>query len=240
MSRAIDLAHFYEVLDRLEEKLGGKRTFDEVSSNNAWPRRGVYFFFENGEERRESGKGPRVVRVGTHALQNRSRRTLWNRLSQHRGTLRSGGGNHRVSIFRLLVGVAIKERDGLHHLSSWGVQADPGKAARKLGMTRNHLLNLEEPLERMVSAYIRSMPFLWLPVEDAPGPDSLRALIEQNSIALLSNFGRQPLDPPSDTWLGHFCDRQRVRKSGLWNSRHVDEHYDSAFLKEFEALVEAT
>jgi hypothetical protein len=36
----------------------------------SWPRRGVYFFFENGEMRSETGTGPRVVRVGTHAMRS--------------------------------------------------------------------------------------------------------------------------------------------------------------------------
>jgi len=34
--------------------------------------------------------------------------TLWARLSQHRGSAKSGGGNHRCSIFRLLVGRALE------------------------------------------------------------------------------------------------------------------------------------
>ena len=61
--------------------------------------------------------------------------------------------------------------------------------------------------------------------------------IEQNAIALLSNFGKLPLDPPSPNWLGHSCDRKRVRESGLWNSNHVAEDYDSTFLETLENLV---
>ena len=72
-----------------------------------WPRRGVYFFFEPGESRSLSGTGSRIVRLGTHALANGSRSTLWQRLSQHRGNAKGDGGNHRGSIFRLLVGVAL-------------------------------------------------------------------------------------------------------------------------------------
>jgi hypothetical protein len=60
-----------------------------------WPKRGVYFFFETGESRSDSGSGPRVVRVGTHALREGSRAKLWTRLSQHQGTITTGGGNHR-------------------------------------------------------------------------------------------------------------------------------------------------
>ena len=57
------------------------------------------------------------------------------------------------------------------------------------------------------------MPFLWLAIEDTAGPDSLRCYIERNSIALLSNYEKPPLDPPSRHWLGHYCDRERVRSA---------------------------
>jgi hypothetical protein len=96
----------------------------------------------------------------------------------------------------------------------------------------------EVDLEERVSHVIGAMPFLWLPVEDDAGPESERGYIERDAIALLSNFGRAPIDPPSHGWLGHRCDRERVRKSGLWNSNHVDEAYDPAFLDRFERLVD--
>ena len=82
------------------------------------------------------------------------------------------------------------------------------------------------------------MPFLWLAIKDEPGAQSQRGFIERHSIGLLSNFGKEPIDPPSTTWLGHCCNRERVRKSGLWNSNHVDETYDPAFLDMLENLIE--
>jgi len=84
------------------------------------------------------------------------------------------------------------------------------------------------------------MPFLWLAVEDEPGPKSLCGVIERNSIALLSNFNTPdvPLDPPSPNWLGRWADRELVRRSGLWNVNHVAEVYDPAFLDLMEGLVE--
>ena len=81
------------------------------------------------------------------------------------------------------------------------------------------------------------MPFLWLAVGDGPGPDSLRGYIERNSIALLSNYGKESLDPPSPGWLGHFCNRALVGESGLWNQRHVNEGYDRTFLDTLECLI---
>ena len=84
-----------------------------------------------------------------------------------------------------------------------------------------------------------TMWLLWLSVPDVAGPESLRGYIERNSIALLSNYGRNPLDPPSSSWLGLYCDRERIRQSGLWNSNHVDEQYDSRFLHALEGVIVA-
>lgn len=88
-----------------------------------------------------------------------------------------------------------------------------------------------------MSTVIGAMPFLWLAIGDRPGPHSLRGYIERNSIALLSDYGKEPLDPPSPNWLGHDCDRELVRESGLWNQRHVKEGYDETFLDTLERLI---
>lgn len=84
------------------------------------------------------------------------------------------------------------------------------------------------------------MPFLWLAINDESGPGSLRGYIERNSIALLSNYAKDSFDPPSRNWLGRLCNRDRVRKSGLWNQNHVDEQYDPAFLDTLERLIRET
>ena len=95
----------------------------------------------------------------------------------------------------------------------------------------------ELDIERLVSREIGAMPFLWLAVDDAPGSDSQRGHVERNSIALLSNCTGEPIDPSSPNWLGHHCNQERVRRSGLWNVRHVDEGYNPAFLDTLSALV---
>ena len=61
--------------------------------------------------------------------------------------------------------------------------------------------------------------------------------IERNAIALLSNFGKVPLDAPSAGWLGHSCNCERGRLSGLWNSRHVNEPYDPEFFPCLTQLI---
>ena len=195
---------------------------------SGWPERGVYFFMENGECRSDSGVGLRVVRVGTHALTSSSRTTLWKRLSQHKGQKTSGGGNHRGSIFRLLVGsTLLKAPDAV--CPTWGIKNSAPRDVRIV----------EQPFEQEVSKIIGSMPFLWLGIDDAPGAGSMRGYVERNAIALLSNLAKPPLDAPSGNWRGTACDRGKglVRDSGLWNQNHVDQGYDPAFLDVLEGFV---
>ena len=214
----------------MQAKGGGVRMADgsECHGRMAWPQRGVYFFMEEGERRTNSGDGLRIVRVGTHALTAKSQTSLWQRLSQHKGQENSGGGNHRGSIFRLLVGSTLVKDDRIT-CRTWAVGSS---ASREVRMG-------EEVVERQVSRIIRAMPFLWLEVDDSAGPDSLRGYVERHSIALLSNFGKSSLDPASRRWRGRTCDRgkARVRDSGLWNQNHVDEKYDPGFLDVLDRLV---
>ncbi len=239
MGRPSDLVRFYALLDRLKERLGGTRNLASVEGLRDWPERGVYLFFEPSEVRTESGAGPRIVRVGTHALGTGSRSTLRQRLGQHRGG-NTGRGNHRGSIFRSLIGQALLARGDLTPCSSWGVRSDAAKACEALGIDRQTLTTDEAPVEQAVSRYIGAMPFLWLDIDDEPGPNSLRGFIESNAIALLSNHERTPLDPASPGWLGHFSDRSRVRGSGLWNQQHVDETHDPALLGALEKLIDVS
>ena len=225
-NRKDDLIRFYQLLDRLEQKTGGRLMLSDCNGRTNWPLRGVYFFMEPSEVRTDTGLGLRVVRVGTHGLKLGSKSTLWQRLSQHKGTAISGGGNHRGSIFRLLVGTTFSDKH--FECSTWG-----------LGSTaKGDIRRCEEPIEQEVITIIRNMPFLYLDVDDAPTPSSQRSVIERNSIALLSNFQRFPLDPPSQAWRGYRCNREKVRLSGLWNQNHVDEAYNPVFLQTLETLID--
>ena len=220
------VARFYGLLEQLAERTGGPRNLGACTKQDSWPSHGVYFFYEPGELRADGS--PRVVRVGTHALQQTSRATLWKRLSQHRGN-EAGGGNHRGSIFRKHVGSALIKRAGLSGavLESW------------LGKRENPAVADEEArVEQLVSAHIRQMPFLWLKVPTSSDGTSLRGYVERNCIALLSDAALD-VDSPSSSWLGHDAASLKVRESALWNVNHVDEKYESAFLDTMRSLVTA-
>jgi len=233
MTRPQDLDRFYSLLNGLEETVGGKRKLKNCHGRMDWPDRGVYFFFHPSETR-ESTDQLRLTRVGTHAVSEGSGTSLWDRLRTHRGAKRGtyeGGGNHRGSVFRKRVGEAIIERDELQEeYPEWGLGSSAGRELR-----------LEElEMERRVSDYIRELPFLWVKIDDEPGPESDRAYIEQNAIALVSNSGGESIDPRDDDWLGHHSPVTDIRNSGLWNINHVTEDYQPEFLDTLAGYIDGT
>ena len=233
MNRKEDLDRFYQLLDRLENRVVGKQQLKDCDGYMDWPDRGVYFFFAH-DEHRDGEDHLRLTRVGTHAVSEGSGTTLWNRLRTHRGALSGtygGGGNHRGSVFRERVGEALIERHGLQNeFPEWSHGSSAGRERR--------LSELE--LEKRVSGYIRQLPFLWVAVDDEPGPGSDRAYLERNAIALVSNYDKPSIDPRTEDWLGKNSLIEDIRNSGLWNVNHVEESYDPAFLDLVEEAIEDT
>lgn len=233
MSRRSDLDRLYDLLEHLEANVGGKQRLKDCTGYMNWPERGVYFFFAKAETR-ESTDQLRLTRIGTHAVSTGSGTSLWNRLRTHRGA-NSGtyedGGNHRGSVFRKRIGEAMIERDSLHNeYPHWGEGSSAGRERR--------LAELEH--ERRVSEYIRDLPFLWVDVDDEPSPQSDRAYLERNTIALVSNYRKDSLDPRSGDWLGRDSPRSEISDSGLWNINHVREEYDPMFLDRLGRSIEET
>ncbi len=214
MNRLDELKRFYAAMESLESILGGKRKLANCDGRMSWPNKGIYFFFEACENRDHSGQGMRVVRVGTHAITETSRTTLWKRLYQHKGNSTNGGGNHRGSIFRLLVGEALQRpRNGGRICQSW---AKGSSAAANIRQG-------ELVFEQEVSQYLgNNMPFLWVNVPCR----HQRQEIEAYCIRLLTNSGApERLDPPSENWLGGMSPRAIIRASGLWNQNHADRNW---------------
>jgi hypothetical protein len=219
-----DLERFYALLARLAAAPSQGRRLGVYGGRDPWPRRGVYFFTEPGENRSCESATLRITRVGTHAITVGARTTLWSRLRSHRGG-RNGAGNHRGSIFRRHVGAALLARDG-GKIDSWGV-GSAATAAVRLTETAH---------EQRVSRHISAMSILWVAIPDEPGTESVRGFVERNAIALLSNR-LDPIDGPSATWLGRCSPRREIRRSGLWNLNHVSADYDPVFLSALETFL---
>ncbi|WP_435069090.1 hypothetical protein [Haloplanus sp. C73] len=238
MSRAEDLDRFYDLLADLDERVGGARALKDCTGYMDWPDRGVYFLLEPGETHAPGQH--RVTRVGTHAVSAGSSTSLWDRLKQHFGTgSRSAdhphGGNHRGSVYRKRVGEALIEKHALHDdYPDW----DARWAA--IERDRDDVRDEEYLLERRVSAYLREQRVLWIAIDDEPGTDSDRAVVERNAIALLSNVDTPAIDARADDWLGHHSRSPQIRRSGLWNVNHTEESYDPDFLSRLETAIAET
>ena len=213
-NRISDINRLYKLLGDLAYKRP-PQLLSACLKSNVSSLGGVYFFYECGEYRSASATPRlRVVRVGKST-------TLCNRLLQHKGN-KSGGGNHRASIFRLLVGTALLAKNQRQCIG-WDINGPP---SRGMPIARPEV-------ERWVTGTLGQMWVLWLPIKNK----AKRNFIESNAIALLSNYSKITVDCPSWGWLGYHCTRPKVRKSGLWNQDYVGRPYDQKFLTELGKLI---
>jgi hypothetical protein len=218
------VTQLYTLVDDLMRGFNGGKLLRELKRHEV-PTCGVYFFFEDGENRQASLSEPRIVRVGTHALKADAKSTLYGRLSQHRGA-RNGSGNHRGSVFRLHVGKALLSREpAKFNCPSWAT----GQTAPAEVRAREH------DLEKAVSDYIGAIRVIWLNIADSAGPESDRGLIERGAISTLSSA-----TAASPKWLGRFTQNPAIIGSSLWNVNHVAETQYPNFLGRFEKYMETT
>ena len=117
MSRTDDLNRFYDLLDKLEENLGGKQSltdcdWDVLSSP------GILFFFEENEFRNNSSC-QRVVHVG--ASDNMKRRL--------RGEIKSG--NQEGAVLRKHIGKALVKREKLPQIQKHELKNQIGNYLKK-------------------------------------------------------------------------------------------------------------
>lgn len=221
-------ARFFWLMNQVWAAQSGGRRIEATTGRQTWPSRGVYFILAPNQGV-SPGHMPRIVRVGTHAVSQGSKTTLWDRVSTHRGTI-AGGGSHRSSIFRLHVGRAWAR---FAEAETWPNSWAQGQSA-PLEVRQG-----EERLEQQVSRLIGAMQVLWLNVDDEPGPRSERAYIERNVIGLLSRLGLLSANAEAN-WLGQFSSEWRIAASGLWNLNHVFRRPDPDFIERLTTAVEQT
>ncbi|MDP9365305.1 MAG: hypothetical protein M3Q10_13960 [Chloroflexota bacterium] len=167
--------------------------FDADAGRNELPANGIYLFFEHGEAVLIDGLAlDRIVRVGTHKADGR----FPGRIRDHYR------GNRRASVFRRHLGAALLNRDhpGTPRLQTW------------LAGPRTALPEIEE----WVGDVLRErFGFACLRV-DQPGE---RLALERGLIALLA---QHQIATPSSDWLGRHATHAAIRRTGLWNTQHVD------------------
>ena len=234
--RIEDLGRMYKLLDELATCTHSRQKLSTCLKDNVQSEPGVYFFYDNNEQRSDSGDGARIVRVGQSL-------TLCSRILQHKGN-KSGGGDHNISVFRLLVGTALLAKNK-QRCDDWDI-----KGPRPKGTLIDKSIDKSQ-VEQCVTKALENMRVLCLPIED----EAERNFIEHNTTALLSNYCRCPtdcqcstdcqcltncgcpIDPPSNGWLGYHCTRKKVRRSGLWSQKDVEDIHNPRFLDTLEGLI---
>jgi hypothetical protein len=183
-------------------------------SARSLPEKGVYIFLDPAETSAWSN-GPRIVRIGTHAVSEGSKSSLRTRLRNHLGPAH-GVGSHRGSIFRLHVGRAMLEAEGRNgaEVLTWGVGQQSPKP-----VPDNEIAH-----ERRVTDYLQRLEVFVFDIDDPPSKTSLRALAETQLIGLMTADGL-PLEPASAGWLGLRSPMAPIRETGLWNIRDVGAAY---------------
>ena len=170
---------------------------------------GLYFFYERGEVSPHSPEG-RIVRVGNHP---RSDNGLIRRLRLHYS------GNKNSSVFRRLPGSALMRRTDPTNpcLLHWEKQDEPTCERCK-------------PLEREISKLLRTnFWFRCIEIKDR----GLRNMLEKKLIATISLCSECK---PSEGWLGRYAYSDAVRRSGLWNCKHVFDRKLILHEKDLELL----
>jgi hypothetical protein len=222
-----DVSKFYRMMQDLQLNSSQLRLFSECSGAMNWPKRGLYIYFRENENRLFSGNNLKVIRVGTHAVSLSSASSLWQRIKTHQGNLQ-GIGNHRSSVFRMHIGSSILAKEKIS-LSSWGKNIEISKDQEKL----------ELEIEREVTIYMNNMLISYLDIGDNPSKNSDRAYLEQNIIGLLSG-PIAPIDIADESWLGYYCDNYAVRRSSLWNVNHTRMEYDPDFFAVLQHYIDVT
>ena len=192
--------------------------FDHQTSRRHLPRNGVYLFFEKGETVRYLDMiTDRIVRIGTHRADGRFR----SRIRLHYGNVRSLAGHKNASVFRKHLGGALLRK------------ADPQDLRLRDWLTQGGPSFPE--VEEMVSRVLReNFTFCCFRVDQR----NERRSLERGLIALFSQY---PLGQPSRSWLGRLAASEKIRRTGLWNTQHIDA--ELLTLKEFwrlEQLVKTT
>lgn len=175
------------------------------------PQDGIYFLLEKGEH---AHGGSRIVRIGTHTGDGQ----LLSRLNQH-----FVSENKDRSIFRKNIGRALLAREHDPFLSDWELDLTSRSARERHGWRID--ARKQMTVEKSVTAYIQAnFSFAAIPVS----AKEERLRLESRTISTLSLCAECV---PSETWLGNFSPKQKIRESGLWivNELYKEPLSDSDF-----------
>jgi hypothetical protein len=160
------------------------------------PENGIYILFEKGESAHSTD---RIVRIGTHTGKDQLR----SRLFQH-----FLNENKDRSIFRKNIGRALLNKDKDFFLKQWEIDLTTKKSKEQHFDSIDFVKQKE--IEKRVTKYIQdNFSFVVFRVDDK----DKRLEIESKIISVVSLCDECR---PSQTWLGLFSPKEKIREGGLW------------------------
>jgi len=172
------------------------KRFNFPFGNDEIPLNGIYVLFEKGEY---AHNADRIVRIGTHTGKNQ----LPSRIHQH-----FLNENKDRSIFRKNIGRAILNKNNDNYLKVWEYDLTTKKNREKY----KDIIDIakQNEIEKEVTKYIQdNFSFSILFIDDK----ETRLDIESKLISTISLCNDCK---PSETWLGNYSTKDKIRKSGLW------------------------
>jgi hypothetical protein len=185
-----------DVCQEIHTWLNALPTFTYPFSDATIPEKGIYVFFEDGEE---AHGAKRIVRIGTHT----GRGKLLRRLNEHFVNEKKDR-----SIFRKNIGCCFLKRDGDAFLDLWKLDLTTRAAKDEHKSTLGSAK--QRAVEQRVSEYLRShFRFVVFEVSGAMDRKELES-------KLISAVSRCEECGPSHDWLGRYSPKEKIRESGLW------------------------
>ena len=184
------------ICNALHGLFNGIERFKFPFDSSRIPQNGIYVLFEL-EERAHNLD--RIVRVGTHTGNGQ----LPSRLKQH-----FINENKDRSIFRKNIGRALLAKSRDPFLKQWNIDLTTRKAKEKYGKQVD--FDKQREIERQITEYIQGyFSFIAFPVKEK----AIRLELESK---IISTVSRCDECRPSESWLGLYSPRAKIRESGLW------------------------
>lgn len=174
------------------------------------PENGIYILFESGEK--AHGHLDRIVRIGAHTGQNQLR----SRLKQH-----FIDENKDRSIFRKNIGRAILNASNDEYLPIWELDLTTRENKEKYSRIVNK--EKQNAIEKEISKILQqNFTFCVVQIKDK----ALRLSLESKIISTVSSCKECA---PSNSWLGNYSTKDKIKESGLWlvNGLHKEPLSDS-------------
>ncbi len=160
------------------------------------PTDGIYILFEKGEK---AHSADRIVRIGTHTGKNQ----LQSRLLQH-----FVNENKDRSIFRKNIGRAILNKNKDSFSEFWEIDLTTREAKDQFLSSID--MNKQKSVEKAVTKYLQDkFSFTVFQIEDK----EKRLQLESKIISTISTCKECKC---SNSWLGNFSPKEKIRNSGLW------------------------